>query len=44
MGNPYATLLLFASVAGTCLVLSLSAGALVRRLGNSLAEDPTDDC
>ena len=40
----YPTLLLFASVAGTCVVLSLGAGALVRRLGQSLAEDPTDEC
>ena len=39
----YPAFLLFASVTGTCLIMILSAGALVRRLGDSLAEDPTDD-
>ena len=43
MPAPYAALLLFASVAGTCVILSLGAGALVRRLGDTLAEDPIDD-
>ena len=38
----YPTLLLFASVGGTMLVLILSAGVLVRRIGNSLSEDPID--